>query len=161
MNSGARLRFFGVITLLLLAGTIAGQKLRAKGTTMESPQNVAIPEMTDAIQARLLIQWEAWKRKDARSNDAVIADDFQSFGPDGSRRVGRPTVQQMIEEPITGYELSQFRVVPVGADTALVTYFADVTLPGDNPEFHMAVGEVWMKRNGQWQIHAFSGTPLK
>lgn len=116
---------------------------------MESPQNVSISEMTEAIQARLLIQWEAWKHKDAPSNDAVIADDFQSFGPDGSRRVGRPTVQQMIEEPITGYKLSQFRVVPVGADTALVTYFADITLPGDNPEFHMAVGEIWMKRNAR------------
>ena len=117
--------------------------------------------MTGAIQARLLIQWEAWKHKDKPSNDAVIADDFRAFGPDGSLRAGRPTVQQMIEEPITGYKLSQFRVVPVGADTALVTYLADVTLPGDKPEFHMAVGEVWKKRNGQWLIHAFSGTPLK
>lgn len=128
---------------------------------MESPRNVSIPEMTDAIQARLLIQWEAWKRKDAPANDAVIADDFHSFGPDGSLRAGRPTVQQMIEEPITAYQLSQFRVIPVGADTALVTYLADVTLPGDNPEFHMTVGEVWMKHSGEWLIHAFSGTPLK
>ena len=127
---------------------------------MESPQNISIPEMTDPIQARLLIQWEAWKRKDKPSNDAVIADDFQSIGPDGSRRLGKPPVQQMIDEPITAYKLSQFRVVPVGADTALVTYLADVTLPGDNPAFHMAVGEVWMRRNGQWLIHAFSGTPL-
>jgi len=67
----------------------------------------------------------------------------------------------MSEQPITGYKLSQLRVVPVGADTALVTYFADVTTPGENTEFHMAVGEVWVKRNGQWLIRAFSGTQIK
>jgi hypothetical protein len=147
--------------LLILAGAITVLKFRSQGTNMHSPQNVSIPEMTGAIQARLLVQWEAWKHKDKPSNDAVIADDFHAYGPDGSLRAGRPTVQQMIEEPITGYKLSQFRVIPVGADAALVTYLADVTLPGDKPEFHMSVGEVWMKHNGQWLIHAFSGTPMK
>jgi len=147
--------------LLILAGAITVLKFRRQGTNMHSPQNVSIPEMTVAIQARLLVQWEAWKHKDKPSNDAVIADDFHAFGPDGSLRAGRPTVQQMIEEPITGYKLSQFRVIPVGADAALVTYLADVTLPGDKPEFHMSVGEVWTKHNGQWLIHAFSGTPMK
>jgi hypothetical protein len=68
----------------------------------------------------------------------------------------------MSEQPITGYKLSQLRVVPVGADAALVTYFADVTTPGNNVEpFKMAVGEVWAKRNGQWLIRAYSGTPMK
>ena len=59
----------------------------------------------------------------------------------------------MSEQPIAGYKLSQLRVVPVGADAALVTYFAAVTTPGDKvehqKEFQMAVGAVWVKRNGQ------------
>jgi ketosteroid isomerase-like protein len=128
---------------------------------METAHNVSIPELTDAISARLVAQWEAWKNQDAASNNAIIADDFNSFSPDGSRRVGKPTAQQMREQPITGYKLSQLRVVPVGADTALVTYFADVKNPGDSVGFQMAVGEVWVKRNGQWLIRGFSGTPMK
>jgi hypothetical protein len=48
--------------------------------------------------------------------------------------------------------------VPVGAE---VTYFADVKTPGDNAEFQMAVGEVWVKRNDQWLIRAYSGTLMK
>jgi hypothetical protein len=51
--------------------------------------------------------------------------------------------------------------VPVGADAALVTYFADVTTPGDIARFQMAVGEVWVKRNGQWLIRGYSGTLIK
>ncbi len=123
--------------------------------------DVLIPEWTEAISARLVAQWEAWQNQDAASNNAIIADDFNSFWPDGSRHIGKPTAEQMSEQPITGYKLSQLRVVPVGADTALVTYFANVKTPGDYVEFQMAVGEVWVKRNGQWLIRGYSGTLIK
>ena len=123
--------------------------------------DVSIPEWTEAISARLVAQWEAWKNQDAASNDAIIADDFNSFWPDGSRHIGKPTAQQMSEQPITGYKLSQFRVVPVGADTALVTYFADIKTPDDAGAHQMAVGGVWTRHNGQWLIRGYSGTPIK
>lgn len=128
---------------------------------MEMAHNDSIPGWTEAILARLIEQWEGWRNQDPAPNDAIIADDFHSFSPDGSRRTGKPTAQQMSEQPISGYKLSQFRVVPVGADAALVTYFADIRTPGDNTEHHMAVGEVWMKRNSQWLIRGSSGTLMK
>jgi hypothetical protein len=84
-----------------------------------------------------------WKNQDAAS---IIDNDFNSFWPDGSGHIGKPTAQQMSEQPITGSKLSQLRVVPVGADTALVTCFADVKTPGRQVEFQMAVGEAWVKR---------------
>ena len=128
---------------------------------METVPNVLIEEWTEAISARLIAQWKAWKNQDAVSNNAIIADDFNSFWPDGTRHIGRPTAQQMAEQPITGYKLSQFRVVPVGADAALVIYFADIKTPGNEVEHHMAVGEFWVKRNGQWLIRGYSGTLMK
>jgi ketosteroid isomerase-like protein len=153
------------VAVLVLGSVVAAQKLRTKVTDVEMAHNVSIPELTEAISARLVAQWEAWKNQDAASNNAVLADDFNSLWPDGSRHVGKPTARQMSEQPITGYKLSQVRAVAVGADTALVTYFADVNAPGDNvehqKEFHMAVGEVWVKRNGQWLIRGYSGTLMK
>lgn len=112
---------------------------------------------TEAIFARLVAQWEGWKHLDPTPNESIAADDFRSFWPDGSEHVGRPTRQQMAEQPITGYTLSQFRVVPVAADAALVTYFADITTPGD-VEQHLAVGEFWKHCDGEWRIHGYSGT---
>ena len=149
------------VVVLVLGSVVAALKPGTKGTDMQMAQNVSMQEMTEAISARLVAQWEGWKNQDPAPNDAIIADDFHSFWPDGSRHVGRPTAQQMSEQPITGYKLSQLRVVPVGADAALVTYFADVKTPGDNVEFHMAVGEVWVKRNSQWLIRGYSGTVIK
>jgi Domain of unknown function (DUF4440) len=149
------------VAVLVLGSIVAAQKLPTKGTDMEMAQNVSIQEMTEAISARLVAQWEGWKNRDPAPNNAIIADDFHSFWPDGSRHVGKPTAQQMSEQPIAGYKLSQLRVVPVGADEALVTYFADIKTPGDNVEHQMAVGEVWVKRNGQWLIRGYSGTLMK
>ena len=136
-------------------------KLPAKGTGMQTAGNGSIAEMTEAISGRLHAQWEGWKNRDAASNNAIIADDFTSFWPDGSRHLGKPTAQQMADQPISGYKLSEFRVVPVGVDTALVTYFAEIRVPGNDAEFHMAVGEVWVKRGGQWVIRGYSGTLMK
>jgi uncharacterized protein DUF4440 len=127
---------------------------------MEMTQNASIREWTEAISARLVAQWEGWKNQDTAPNDAIIADDFHSFWPDGSRHVGKPTAQQMAEQSITGYKLSELRLVPVGADAALVTYFAEIKTP-DNVDHHMAVGEFWVKRNGQWLIRGYSGTLIK
>jgi hypothetical protein len=149
-----------MIAFLVLGSVVAAQKPRAKGTDMETADSASIPEMTEAISARLVAQWEAWKNQDAASNNAIIADDFHSFWPDGSRHIGKPTAQQMSEQPITAYKLSQLRVVPVGADAALVTYIADVHTP-DNLDHQMAVGEAWVKRNGQWLIRGYSGTLIK
>jgi hypothetical protein len=149
------------VAVLILGSVVAARKLPAKGTHMQTADNVSIPEMTEVITARLRTQWEAWKNQDAASNNAIIADDFNSFWPDGSRHIGKPTAQQMSEQPITGYKLSQLRVVPVGADAALVTYFADIKTPGNDVDFHMAVGEAWVKRNGQWLIRGYSGTLMK
>lgn len=123
--------------------------------------NLSISGATEAIYARLVAQWEGWKNQDPAPNEAIIADDFNSFCPDGLRYVGRPTPQQMSEQPISGYKLSEFRVVPVGEDAALVTYFADIETPGDDTHHHMGVGEFWEKRNGEWRIRGFSGTLIK
>ena len=49
--------------------------------------NVLIPDLTEAISARLVAQWEAWKNQDTASNNAIIADDFNSLWPDGSRAI--------------------------------------------------------------------------
>ena len=141
-------------------GVLAAQNLQTKGIDTKMAHNDPTQEMTEAISARLAAQWEGWKNRDTAPNDAIILENFHSFGPDGSRRVGRPTAQQMAEEPIAGYKLSEFRAVPVGTDAALVTYFADIKTP-DNVDHHMAVGEFWVKRDNQWFIRAFSGTLTK
>jgi hypothetical protein len=46
---------------------------------MQMAQNVSMQQMTEAISARLIAQWESWKNQDPALNDAILADDFHSF----------------------------------------------------------------------------------
>ncbi|MFZ0394166.1 MAG: nuclear transport factor 2 family protein [Terracidiphilus sp.] len=127
---------------------------------MEPAQPPFFSEWTSAIHSRLLTQWEAWKNQDAAANDAVIMEDFRAFCPDGTLRGGGSSAQQMAEQPIAGYRLSEFRVVPVAAEAALVTYFAEIEAP-DSVRHHMAVGEFWILRQEEWFIRGFSGTLMR
>lgn len=124
---------------------------------MDSLATPLLSEWTSAIQSRLHAQGEAWKTQDAPANDAVLMEGFTAYCPDGTRRAGRSSAQQMAEQPIAGYRLSEFRVVPVAADAALVTYFAEIETP-DSVHHHMAVGEFWILREAEWFIRGFSGT---
>jgi hypothetical protein len=149
-----------MVAVLVLGSVVAARNLQMKGTDKAMGHNDATTEMTEAIRARLTAQWEGWKNQDPGPNEAIVLDDFQSFSADGLHRTGRPTRQQMAEQPIAGYKLTEFRALPVGTDEALVTYFAEIKTP-DNAEHHMFVGETWVKREGQWKIRGFSGTLMK
>lgn len=150
-----------LFAVLAITAVLVAQKPDAKGTKVEAAHNDSIQEITDAIYARLVAQWEGWKNQDPAPNEAIIADDYQSIVFDGSRHAGRPPAKQMSEQPISAYKISEFRIVPVGADVALVTYFAEIKSPARETEFRMSVGESWAKQNGQWRIRAFSGTLMK
>jgi hypothetical protein len=149
-----------LVAVLVLGSVVAARSLQTKGTQTAMAHNDSLVEMTEAIRARLTAQWEGWKNQDPRPNEEIVVEDFQSFSADGLHRTGRPTRQQMAEQPIAGYKLSEFRALPVGMDEALVTYFAEIKTP-DNVEHHMFVGEAWVKRDGQWKIRGFSGTLMK
>jgi hypothetical protein len=150
-----------LFAVLAISAVLVVQIPGAKGTKMEAAHHDSVQEISDAIYARLVAQWEGWKNQDPAPNDAIIADDYQSIVFDGSRHAGKPPAKQMSEQPISGYKISEFRIVPVGADSALVTYFAEIRSPARDAEFRMSVGESWSKQNGQWRIRAFSGTLMK
>jgi hypothetical protein len=137
----------------------ANHEMKWKRNKLEMGEKPAM-EMSEAISARVIAQWENWKTQDA-GNNAFIAEEYVSCWPDGSCHVGRPTAEQMRAQPITGYTLSQFRALPIGADAALVTYLADVTVPSGGTEHQLAVGEFWVKRGGEWLIRAYSGTLIR
>ena len=149
-----------MVAAIVLGSVVAARSLQTKGTQTAMAHNDAIAEMTEAIRARLTAQWEGWKNQDPRPNDEIVLDEFQSFSADGLHRTGRPTRQQMAEQPIAGFKLSELRALPVETDEALVTYLAEIKTP-DNLVHHMFVGEAWVKREGQWKIRGFSGTLLK
>ncbi len=118
--------------------------------------------LTEAIRPRLLAIWEHYKKQEADAHNALLADDYQAVFPDGSLHNRKPTAQEIAQAPLTAYVLVQVKAVPLAPDVALVTYTAEVDGPSGGKMIHVTyqVGEVWVKRAGEWKCRYYHGTPV-
>ena len=118
--------------------------------------------LTEAIRPRLLAIWEHYQKQEAEAHNALLADDYQAVGPDGSLRSRKPTPQEIAKAPLTAFTLVQVRAIPLGLDAALMTYTAEVDGPSDGKMIHVTyqVVEVWVRRAGEWKCRYYQGTPV-
>ena len=62
-----RLAVAVAVVVLVLGSVVGAQKLQTKGTDMKTADTASIQELTEAISARLVAQWDGWKNQDAAS----------------------------------------------------------------------------------------------
>jgi glyoxylase I family protein len=105
--------------------------------------------------------WDAYKRVDVAAHDAILTDDYVAISPDGSVRTGKPTAQEMAATPIGGYAFQDFQAVTIAPGVALVTFVAEVEIPGVPNRFRFRVSELWIERRGAWLQRFYQGTLLK
>ena len=99
--------------------------------------------------------WDALVAGDARTDNAMLADDF--LGVYAAGFAGKADhVGQLRDGPtIQGYDLSDFRSRVLAKDVMLLSYRADFErLAGNSPEA-MYVTSIWNLREGAW-INIFS-----
>lgn len=120
------------------------------------------PALTEAIRPRLLAIWEHYKNQEAEAHNALLADDYQAVFPDGTLHSRKPTAEEIAQARMTAYTLLQIKAVPLGPDAALVTYTAEVEGPSGGKVIHATyqVGEVWVRRAGEWKCRYYHGTPV-
>lgn len=83
--------------------------------------------LTDALLAVETRGWEAWKNKDGKTLDEITAKDLTVI--DGAGRLDKSAALKKWSEQnceIEGYSLSYAKASPLGADAALLTFFASV-----------------------------------
>ena len=151
--------------LLLLAMVLpACLPAQRKGApSMSEKTSGAEPSaLTAAIRPRLLAIWEHYKNQEVDAHNALLADDYQAVFPDGTLHNRKPTAQEIAQARMTAYTLVQVKAVPLASDAALVTYTAEVDGPSGGKIIHATyqVGEVWVKRAGEWKCRYYHGTPV-
>ncbi len=149
-----------LLAMVLPACLPAPQKeATAMSTTASSGETSAL---TEAIRPRLLAIWEHYKNQEADAHNALLADDYQAVGPNGILRSRKPTAQEIAQAPLTAYTLVQVKAVALAPDVALMTYTAEVDGPSGGKIIHVTyqVGELWVKRAGEWKCRYYHGTPV-
>ena len=119
--------------------------------------------LASALVERLQKIWDAYLLADEKTHSAFLADDYRAVHPDGTVHVGKPSAEEIAAEPIEDYWLRDLEAWPVGEEGAIATYTAEVEVRNglSARRFQFAVGEVWMKRGGQWKCRYYHATMLK
>ncbi|HYA24663.1 MAG TPA: nuclear transport factor 2 family protein [Terriglobales bacterium] len=151
---------FLTLMMVLPACMPAQPKQTASMDKTESSTEAAA--LTEAIRPRLQAIWQHYKNQEAAAHNALLADDYQAVGPDGTLRNRKPMPQEIAEAPLTAYTLVQVKAAPLGRDAALVTYTAEVDGPSGGKIIHVTyqVGEVWVRQEGEWKCRYYHGTPV-
>lgn len=116
--------------------------------------------LTREIHAREMRIWNAYQHHDLAAHNALLSEQYRAVHPDGSIH-GKPTPQEFVQQPMSGFRFSDFRAEPLGDNFAHVSYVADVEGPGpDGKLLHarFVVGEIWVREVGEWKCRNYQPT---
>jgi hypothetical protein len=128
------------------------------------PSKQATPASPPAsvLEAKVRKAWEDFKNKDKHGFAAILADGFAEVEDDGAgSRDAKAEVAEIDEFNLDTYTLKDFKIKPIGAAGALVTYMADYTVSGQSIHQKAAYGEVWIRRGNDWKLLYVQETKVK
>ena len=75
------------------------------------------------------------------------------------------TREQVIESlddapPWHRYEISEERLIPLDASSAVLVYRGTAWRGGGEPEFQALMSSVYVQRHGQWRLASYQQTPI-
>jgi hypothetical protein len=152
--------------VLLAALCALAQQPATPGKAESKPSGSASPQkgLDALLESKIRASWAAFKIRDKKAYGEFLADDYQAVEADGE---GARNKQHMLRESessmMTEYSLSFFKVTPFGPDAAFVRYEAFFRFPKGStfPFEKVYVGEIWVKRNGDWKSLHYQETRVK
>src|SRR5215831_7729439 len=132
------------------------------GATAEPSMKPHDPQLQLTISALIQRIWQHYQKGNASAHNELLADDYTAVFPDGSLHLRRPTREEILASPMTGFSLTKLQVAQLTGEAALANYVADVDGPSGGSLVHLRwqVGEIWVKRNGEWKCRYYQPTLL-
>jgi len=135
-----------------------------QGATNPPAKSRAEAELTNLLEAKIKAEWEAIKAKDQKAYGELLAEDFVGVEADGNgERYKWKALSELQQSAITDYTLSFLKVTPLCPDAAFARYEVFIKFPPQSlVKFEkILVGEIWVKRDGQWKALHYQETRVK
>ena len=149
-------RFLALIVVVVTAAHVpyAQAQRRAAGLSETS-----VGDMLIAPEKKT---WELYKNKDVKALAELTPDDFYDIYSDGTVVNKERWLRDMLGVDVKDSTLSDFKVIILTRDAAVVVYTAVAhgTQSGKEVSIHNAVTSCWAKRNGRWLNVFYRENPI-
>ncbi|MGO9085564.1 MAG: nuclear transport factor 2 family protein [Candidatus Sulfotelmatobacter sp.] len=130
----------------------------------ENPQAGGDSALKTAFEAKIKAEWEALKNKDKKAYGELLADEYQGVEVDGrGERNKIQAINELTDQNVFNYTLWGLKVIPLGPDATFVIYEVTMQFPPSAQIRYSRVyiGELWVKRGGQWKELHYQETHVK
>jgi hypothetical protein len=154
-----------IIPCLLLT-TLAWPQKSATSSKVDdkTPASAVNNLLKDMFEAKIKSEWEAIKNKDKKAYGDLLADDFEGVELDGQgERTRTQALNELADSNVANYTLWGYKLIPLGADAAFAIYEATIQFPPRSVVrfSRLYIGELWVKRDGQWRVLHYQETHVK
>ena len=130
--------------------------------TRQNPRAAGAKSVEDTLVSNERRSWESVKRKDYATFESFLAEDFYDIFPNGRAVTKAELMRDYIRAvELVDYSLSNFKVVMLNRDAAIVVYEASARGrengaasrdegKGQLIAIHAAVTSGWARRGGRW-----------
>ena len=148
-----------------LAAVAAAQQPSTPGQTVEGKQpGAGDSSLKTLFESKIKQEWEALKNRDKKAYGDLLADDYQGVEVDGrGERNKLQSINEMAELNVTNYTLWGLKVTPLSPYAVFVVYEVTMQFPPRSQVRYSRVyiGELWVKRGGEWKELHYQETHVK
>lgn len=142
-----------LLTIAVCLTMVVVAPAQQRKAAMTSASADAAP-LTSVLRGKVLKSWEDFKNRNKDSFSAGLAPGFAQVSDGADGISGKDDeLTEMDHFNVAHYELSDFKVRPIGGAAALVTYRAKYDGRYDNSPVNMSAvyGEIWVKSGADWK----------
>jgi len=157
-----RKEFAWAFAALVLGGFYFGQN--PEGVTGQPAKPAAPSELTNLLDAKIKAEWQAIKDKDQKAYGDLLTEEYVAVEADGGgERYKWKALNELQQGAVADFTLSFLKVTPLCPDAAFARYEVFIKFPPKStvPFEKILVGEIWVKREGQWKALHYQETRVK
>jgi hypothetical protein len=135
-----------------------------QGASGQAVKPAAAAELTNLLDAKINAEWQAIKSKDPKAYGDLLTEEYVAVEADGGgERYKWKALQELQQSAVADFTLSFLKVTPLCPDAAFARYEVFIKFPPKSTvRFEkVLVGEIWVKREGQWKALHYQETRVK
>lgn len=157
-----RNHFAWACAIFMLGGSVFGQQ--PQGSNTPPAKSTASTELTNLLEIKIKAEWQAIKSKDQKALGDLLTEEYVAVEADSNgERYKWKALSELQQSAVSDYTLSFLKVTPLCQDAAFARYEVFIRFPPKStlPFEKILVGEIWVKREGQWKALHYQETRVK